>query len=73
MQDLEEAIRERAYQIWIESGCQDGQADAHWLAARREILGASFGAINLVKASEQQPAEKPAKPKAKTTRKKRVA
>lgn len=45
MQDLEQSIRERAYQLWMESGCQDGQADAHWLSAQREILGAYLGGI----------------------------
>jgi Protein of unknown function (DUF2934) len=45
MQDLETSIRERAYQIWIDSGCQDGHADAHWLAAQREILSVSLSAI----------------------------
>jgi hypothetical protein len=42
MQDVEQAIRERAYQLWMESGCEDGSADAHWLAAQREILSASL-------------------------------
>ena len=69
MQDLEQSIRERAYQLWVESGCQAGQADVHWLAAQREILNASLGAID----TEQQAAERPAKPKAKATHKKRVA
>ena len=41
MQDLEQAIRERAYHLWIESGHEDGNADAHWLVAQREILSAS--------------------------------
>jgi hypothetical protein len=45
MQDLETSIRERAYQIWIDSGRQDGHADAHWLAAQREILSVSLSAI----------------------------
>jgi hypothetical protein len=39
--DLEKAIRERAYYLW-EGGCQDGHASAHWLTAQREILSASF-------------------------------
>jgi hypothetical protein len=43
MQDLEQSIRERAYHLWIESGCPDGNAEAHWLAAQREVLGASVG------------------------------
>jgi hypothetical protein len=42
MQDLEQAIRERAYSIWIESGCPDGSAEEHWLAAQREVLSASL-------------------------------
>ena len=43
MQKVEQAIRERAYQLWVEGGHQDGHADAHWLAAQREILSASLG------------------------------
>jgi len=74
MQDLEQAIRERAYHLWIEGGCQDGQADAHWLVAQREILGASLGEVGLVKIDEQYPAAKSPKPnKAKAARKKRAA
>jgi hypothetical protein len=42
MQDLDQAIRERAYQLWMESGRDDGKADHHWLAAQREILSASL-------------------------------
>jgi hypothetical protein len=35
---LEERIRERAYTLWLENGCADGNADQHWLAAEREVL-----------------------------------
>ena len=74
MQDLEQVIRERAYLLWMEGGCQDGQAAAHWLAAQREILGASLDEVGLVKVGEQYPAAKSPKPnKAKATRKKRAA
>ena len=74
MQDLEQAICERAYLLWMEGGCQDGQAAVHWLAAQREILGASLGEVGLVKVGEQYPAAKSPKPnKAKATRKKRAA
>jgi hypothetical protein len=38
MQDLEQTIRERAYQLWTEGGYQEGLAEAHWLEAQREIL-----------------------------------
>ena len=74
MQDLEQSIRERAYHLWTDGGRQDGQADAHWLAAQRDILGAFLGAIGRVKVSEQYPAERCEKPnKPKAARKKRVA
>ena len=66
MQDLERTIRERAYQLWIEGGYQDGQAHAHWLAAQREILGASLSEI----IGEMPPL---AQTKAKTSRKKKRA
>ena len=48
MQDLEQSIRERAYHLWVEAGCQDGQADAHWLSAQREILSAFLGVMGNV-------------------------
>jgi hypothetical protein len=30
MDDLEERIRKRAYQLWEEEGCPEGRADVHW-------------------------------------------
>ncbi len=42
MQDLEEFIRERAYQLWIADGRPDGNADGYWLNAQRELLAASL-------------------------------
>jgi hypothetical protein len=45
MQDIEQTIRDRAYHLWLESGCQDGNADGHWLAAQREVLGTSLGEL----------------------------
>ncbi|MEH2557567.1 hypothetical protein V1286_005096 [Bradyrhizobium algeriense] len=41
MPNLEEAIRERAYHLWIADGQPEGQADIYWLNAQREILTAS--------------------------------
>jgi Protein of unknown function (DUF2934) len=52
MHDLEKAIRERAYHLWLEGGCQHGHADAHWLTAQREILSASLSEIAIT-VSEQ--------------------
>jgi hypothetical protein len=71
MQDLEQAIRVRAYQLWIESGHDDGKADAHWLAAQREILSASLKEVSGLTSSEAQKIEKPKKSKA--VRKRRAA
>lgn len=44
-QNLTERIRERAYHIWFASGCHDGEAEQHWLAAEREILQSAKAAI----------------------------
>jgi hypothetical protein len=70
MQDLDQAIRERAYHLWIESGRDDGKADAHWLTAQREILSASLGDLGRVTSGEAQKIEKP---QAKAPRKRRAA
>jgi Protein of unknown function (DUF2934) len=70
MQDLEQAIRERAYRLWVESGCENGNADGHWLVAQREILSASLGEMGRVAVGEPV---KSAKPKAKRSRKKQQA
>jgi Protein of unknown function (DUF2934) len=42
MPNLEEAIRERAYHLWIADGQPEGQADIYWLHAQREILTTSI-------------------------------
>jgi Protein of unknown function (DUF2934) len=41
MQNLDQAIRERAYHLWIAAGCPEGNSDAHWLDAQRELLASS--------------------------------
>jgi hypothetical protein len=41
MPNLDEAIRERAYHLWIADGQPEGQADIYWLNAQREILTTS--------------------------------
>jgi hypothetical protein len=41
MPNLEAAIRERAYQLWLDDGRPEGQAEIYWLNAQREILAAS--------------------------------
>ncbi len=56
MQDLEQAIRERAYHLWAADGYRDGHDDAHWLAAQREILASSLESIGRVTKSDSSPA-----------------
>lgn len=73
MQDLERAIRERAYDIWIESGCRDGNAEENWLAAQREVLSAFLGAIARVSIAEPNAPKKAAKQRKTKGRKPQVA
>ena len=37
MSGLEDKIRERAYELWQQSGKQDGSEKDFWLQAEREI------------------------------------
>ncbi len=39
MDDREETIRRRAYQLWEQAGCPEGRSDEFWHAARAEIEG----------------------------------
>jgi hypothetical protein len=41
MLNLEEAIRERAYHLWLAGGQPEGQADIYWFNAQHEILTTS--------------------------------
>jgi len=41
-QNVENRIRERAYEIWAAHGCVHGQSEQHWLAAEREVLATSI-------------------------------
>jgi hypothetical protein len=46
MPNLEEAIRERAYHLWIADGQPEGHADIYWRNAQREILTTSSPGSN---------------------------
>jgi hypothetical protein len=35
--NLEDEIRRRAYELWEQHGCVDGQENEHWLLAEREV------------------------------------
>jgi hypothetical protein len=56
MQNLEEAIRERAYHLWIAAGRPDGNSDAYWLDAQREVLTT---AMDSSASAAAKPAKKP--------------
>lgn len=34
----EETIRERAYAIWMATGCENGLAELHWLSAEQAVM-----------------------------------
>ena len=61
MSNLEDAIRERAYQLWIADGQPEGKADIHWLTAQREILTFSFKDPTATAAAVETIEAKPAK------------
>lgn len=42
MQNIDDVIRERAYHLWIADGRPEGNADAYWLSAQREVLASSI-------------------------------
>ena len=39
--DVSDRIRERAYEIWMATGCRHGQAEQHWFTAEQEIRAGS--------------------------------
>jgi hypothetical protein len=55
--DLEQRIRERAYDIWERDGRADGRAEEHWHAAKLELTGTRQSA------SSEEAIAVPAKPK----------
>jgi hypothetical protein len=66
MQNMELAIRERAYYLWQEAGSPEGNSDAFWLSAQRELLASSLAAKFTV-ADAAAPGSK--KPRTKTAAK----
>jgi hypothetical protein len=54
MDDMEQAIRERAYHLWVANGCREGNAENYWLAAQRDVLAVSLGGIGRVRVSDAQ-------------------
>jgi len=67
MPNLDETIRERAYHLWIADGQPQGQADAYWLNAQREILTTSLEGSSAARTDLVSATPKPVK-KVKDTR-----
>jgi len=67
MQELEQAIRERAYHLWVADGRRDGNAETHWLVAQREVLATSIESFGRVTVSDtaSSPTKSEKKPAAK--------
>ena len=57
MSDLEQKIRERAYQIWEQEGCVDGRAEQHWQMAKLELTVAAEALADCIE-SVAQPVRK---------------
>jgi hypothetical protein len=58
MQDIEQATRERAYELWLASDREHGNAENHWLTAQREILSASLSKLDFVKVQKPRASHK---------------
>lgn len=52
--ELEQRIRERAYELWIRHGSLPGLADEYWFQAEREILGEENGRPQTLSQDEER-------------------
>ena len=70
MPNLEEAIRERAYHLWIADGQPEGKAEVYWLSAQGEVLTASLDASDIAATAQMDSVSATTKPakKAKLAR-----
>ncbi|WP_457094329.1 DUF2934 domain-containing protein [Microvirga sp. P5_D2] len=62
---IEQRIRERAYEIWMQHGSLPGRAEEYWYQAEQEILGQeapSIGPLSMVGSEEDAPVEVSASP-----------
>jgi hypothetical protein len=74
MQNLDQAIRERAYHLWIAAGCPEGNSDVYWLDAQRELLTTSVAVSKPAGAAKARARKKSAaKPKAPARSKRKAA
>jgi Protein of unknown function (DUF2934) len=63
MQNLDEAIRERAYHLWVAAGQPDGNPDAYWLDAQRELLLQQMSSMEVSATAKPKKAKAAARPR----------
>ena len=69
-QAIEQRIRERAYEIWMATGCENGLADLHWLSAEQAVMDEALQpAAKVMKKAAKPRASKAALPTTVTVRK----
>jgi hypothetical protein len=74
MQNLDQTIRERAYYLWMAAGCPNGNSDAYWLDAQRELLASSLAVSEPTGPAKAKARKKAAeKPKAPAKSKSKAA
>lgn len=68
---FEQRVRERAYEIWMAAGMEDGAADLHWQTAEQFVMNeAGQPTVKLAgKAAAKKPAVKKATAPARKTAK----
>ena len=66
---FKQAVRERAYALWLEAGMVDGQDRVHWFAAEAAVksMGSGAGAVAKAAVTEAAPV-KPTATKAASTK-----
>ena len=62
--EREQLIRKKAYYVWLDEGCPEGRADAHWQIATR-LVATEVGSVD----QAPQPGTRLNKPGAAKTRK----
>ena len=64
--DREQLIRTKAFYIWLDEGCPEGRADAHWQMA--ELAASEGGRADLGPKPSTEPSTNPTEPRASQTR-----
>lgn len=68
MENIEDRIRRRAYEIWEREGRPHGREIDHWLRAAQEIAGEEGRGGDMAMAAGSEPAAGARKPAARTRR-----